>query len=140
MEKHEVNRYAGLGTRSCALLVDLALLFSLFTLITRIVKGAWIMSVADHGWAYGPFITDPLCVAFLGAMFLYFPLFEGLAGATPGKWALGLRVMRGAVRSALRLVDGLPALGILGIILILRSGERARFGDRVAGTRVVWVR
>lgn len=43
----------------------------------------------------------------------------------------------GAVRNALRSVDGLPALGILGIIL--RSREQARFGDRVAGTRVVKV-
>lgn len=47
---------------------------------------------------------------------------------------------RSLLRNALRLVDGLPALNIVGIILILRSSERARFGDRVAGTRVVRVR
>jgi hypothetical protein len=44
------------------------------------------------------------------------------------------------VRNALRLVDSLPTLNILGVILILRSPERVRFGDRVAGTRVIQVR
>jgi uncharacterized RDD family membrane protein YckC len=49
-------------------------------------------------------------------------------------------LLRGAWRNVLRLVDGLPAFNILGIVLILRSAERARFGDRVAGTRVIRVR
>ena len=47
---------------------------------------------------------------------------------------------RGTVRNFLRVVDGLPALNMVGIVLILHSVERARFGDRVAGTRVVRVR
>jgi len=34
-------------------------------------------------------------------------------------------------------VDSLPALNILGVVLIATSPERARFGDRVAGTRVI---
>ena len=80
-------------------------------------------------------------------MFLYFALFEGLIGATLGKWIVGLRVeqagkgkpglIKGFLRNSLRIVDGLPAFSILGIILILASPERARFGDRVAGTRVI---
>jgi uncharacterized RDD family membrane protein YckC len=92
------------------------------------------------------FITDPLCLIFLALIFLYFVLLEGLLGATLGKWALGLRVVstegtnpglaRSALRNVLRLVDGLPAFNIVGVVLILRSSERARFGDRVAGTRV----
>jgi len=49
-------------------------------------------------------------VAFLLVIFLYV-LFQGLAGATLGKCVLGLR-----------------------------SRERARFDDRVAGTRVVRIR
>jgi len=61
------------------------------------------------------------------------------------KWVLGLRVIRagngkpglarGMVKNLLRSVDGLPAFHTVGIILILRSPEKARFGDRVAGTR-----
>jgi uncharacterized RDD family membrane protein YckC len=108
------------------------------------------MTASDHRWSNGLFITDPLCWAFLAVMLLYFVLLEGLVGATLGKWALGLCVVsvkgdrpgfwRGLVRNVLRLVDGLPALSLLGIILIVRSPERARFGDRVAGTRVIRVR
>ncbi len=56
-----------------------------------------------------------------------------LAGGLPG-------VRRSVVRNLLRAVDSLPAFQILGVILILRSPERARFGDRVAGTRVVFAR
>lgn len=139
--------YAGLGARFCALCLDLALFCTLFFPITRLVKGVWLMSPADHRWASGLFITDPLCIAFLLVMILYFVLLEGVVGATVGKAALGLRVVRedgrrpglraSLVRNLLRLVDGLPAFSILGIILIARSEERARFGDRVAKTRVV---
>jgi uncharacterized RDD family membrane protein YckC len=117
---------------------------------TRLVKGVWLMSPSDHRWTYGLFITDPLCLVFLAAMFLYFVLLEGWLGATIGKWALGLRVVdqsgakpglaKSTVRNVLRLVDGLPAFSLLGIILILRSAERARLGDRVAKTRVICAR
>jgi uncharacterized RDD family membrane protein YckC len=105
------------------------------------------MGIADHRWANGLFVTDPVCLVFLVLMLLYFVLLEGLAGATLGKWVLGLRVVnangekpglaRSILRNLLRLVDGLPAFGIVGVVLILRSQERARFGDWVAGTRVV---
>jgi uncharacterized RDD family membrane protein YckC len=80
---------------------------------------------------------------------LYMVLLEGWIGSTLGKCLLGLRVVRteggrpglwkSAMRNALRLVDSLPAFCVLGMILILRSPQRARFGDRIAGTRVIRV-
>ena len=142
-------QFAGLWPRFLALLVDLALFCAAFFPITRWVKGVWIMSATDHRWSAGLFITDPLCIAFLVVMILYFVLLEGLIGVTLGKWVLGLRVVRvgggrpgivkGFLRNVLRIVDGLPAFSILGAALILTSAERARFGDRVAGTRVIRV-
>ncbi|MFO7743744.1 MAG: RDD family protein [Anaerolineae bacterium] len=139
--------YAGIWERFWALVIDVLLFCAVFFPVTRIVKGVWIMSAADHRWANGLFITDPLCLIFLAVMVLTFVLLEGLFGATVGKWVLGLRVVgpdggkpglaRSAVRNLLRLADGLPAFNILGVILILRSPQRARFGDRVADTRVV---
>jgi uncharacterized RDD family membrane protein YckC len=130
--------------------VDFLLLSTVFFPVTRLVKGVWLMQPSDHRWVSGWFVTDPLCVAFLLAIFLYFSLLEGLAGATLGKRALGLRVVgpearrpglgRAVLRNVLRLVDALPALNILGVILISTSSERARFGDRVASTRVVFAR
>jgi uncharacterized RDD family membrane protein YckC len=147
----DATRYAGLWPRFLALVADLLLFCLLFFPVTRAVKGVWIMSPADHRWVRGLFITDPLCIAFLLVMVCYFVFLEGLLGATLGKWLLGLRVVRagkggspglarGAFRNLLRAVDSLPALNIVGVALILSSPERARFGDRAAGTRVVHVR
>jgi uncharacterized RDD family membrane protein YckC len=146
----EETRFAGLWLRFLALLGDFLLFCVVFFPITRLIKGVWIMSAANHRWNHGLFITDPVCIAFLAIMILYFVFLEGLMGVTFGKWVVGLRVERvgggkpglikGFVRNVLRIVDGLPAFNILGIVLIWTSAERARFGDRIAGTRVVRVR
>lgn len=141
-------RYAGLGRRFLALLVDFLCFCIVFFPITRAVKGVWIMSAHDHRWANGLFITDPLCIGFLIFMLIYFVVLEAIAGATVGKWVVHLRVVnlenggrpgwvKSSLRNLLRLIDGLPAFNIIGIVLILRSSEKARFGDRVAGTRVI---
>ena len=146
----EDSAFAGLWPRFLALLVDFLLFSAIFFPVTRWVKGVWVMSATDHRWSDGLFITDPLCIAFLGVIVLYFVLFEGLAGLTLGKWVTGLRVVRvgggkpglvrGFLRNLLRIVDGLPAFNLLGAVLIQTSAERARFGDRIAGTRVIRVR
>lgn len=141
--------YAGLWPRFLALLVDFLLFCALFFPVTRLVKGVWLLSVADHRWHDGLFVTDPLCLIFLGVMAAYFMLMEGLAGCTLGKRAVGLRVIdrkghrpgvwKGLMRNLLRIVDSLPAFNILGVVLILKSPEGARLGDRIAGTRVVFL-
>jgi len=140
-------RFAGLLPRALALLADLLVFCAVFFPVTRLLKGVWLMSATDHRWNQDLFVTDPLCLGFLVVMFIYFVLLEGLAGATLGKMVLGIRVERvgggtpgftkGLLRNLLRVVDSLPALGILGAILITTSPERARFGDRIAGTRVI---
>jgi uncharacterized RDD family membrane protein YckC len=141
------SEYAGLRERFLALLLDTLLFCACFFPITRLVKGVWLMSPNDHHWVRGWFISDPLCLIFLLIMGLYFVCLEGWLGATLGKWIVGLRVIgldgrraglwKGIVRNALRPVDGLPAFSLLGVILIQRSKERERFGDRIAGTRVI---
>ena len=105
------------------------------------------MSVSDHRWSSGWFVTDPICLVFLLIITLYFVMFEGLVGATPGKFISGIRVVdmegdkpglrRSLIRNLLRIVDSLPVLNIVGVVLIARSSECARFGDRVAKTRVI---
>lgn len=146
----ENPRFAGLRPRFSALFIDFLLFCAVFFPVTRLIKGVWVMGAADHLWNTGLFITDPLCLAFLAVMALYFMLLEGLTGVTLGKWIVGLRVERvggrrpglikGLLRNVLRIVDGLPVLNIVGIVLISTSAERARFGDRVAGTRVIRIR
>ncbi|MBN2227677.1 MAG: RDD family protein [candidate division Zixibacteria bacterium] len=141
------RHYAGLWRRFLALAIDIVVLSLLFFPVTRLVKGVWIMNRTDHLWGYGWLVTDPLCLIFLGIIVLYFIFLEGIFGATIGKKLTGLRVMgldgkkpgirRAAIRNILRIVDSLPALNILGVVLILTSSERARFGDRIAATRVI---
>jgi len=143
-------RYAGLWRRFAAVIIDFIILSLVFFPVTRLIKGGWIMSASDHAWGYGWFITDPLCLTFLIVIFLYFALLEGLFAATFGKKLLGMRVVRAdggqaglrqaLVRNLLRAVDALPAFNILGVVLIVTSPEKARIGDRVAGTRVIAVK
>ena len=139
--------YGGVWPRFAALVADVVVLSCVFFPVTRLVKGTWVMTASDHYWSRGLFVSDPLCLVFLAVMFLYFVLLEGLAGRTVGKRLMRLSVvdaggghagmMRALVRNALRVVDSLPTLGLLGAILISTTAERTRVGDLVAGTRVV---
>ena len=145
MEKR--SRYAGLVVRFLAIVVDFILFIAAFFPITRLVKGVWLMSISDHRWTSGWVAFDPICLTFLVVIIAYYVLLEAYAGATVGKWVMGIRVVdldgnkpglvTSLLRNVLRLVDSLPTLNILGVILILQSEQNARFGDRVAGTRVV---
>lgn len=78
----------------------------------------------------------------------YFALWEGLwDGRTPGKRAVGLRVLRqdgspitateALIRNLLRIVDLLPVAGLVGFISILVTRRDQRVGDLAAGTVVV---
>lgn len=141
------NKYAGLGVRFSALLFDLILFCIVFFPVTYLTKGVWVMSSTDHQWVDGWFVSDPLCVAFFLIMVAYFVCLEGYLGFTVGKYILGLRVIsvdggrpgikKGIVRNVMRIVDGLPALNIIGVLSIIGSKECARIGDVVANTRVV---
>ena len=141
------TKYAGLAYRFGALVIDFMLLSAVFFPVTRLVKGTWLMSAGDHSWSYGWIATDPLCLVFLAIIVLYFIVAEAVFGATIGKKAIGLQIVslngakpgfrRAVVRNILRIIDALPAFNILGVILIIVSPERARLGDRIAGTRVI---
>jgi len=106
------------------------------------------MEASDHRWVRAWFITDPICIVFFVVMCLYYVVLEARFGVTLGKLALRIRVIeissggvpgwrRSMIRNALRLVDGLPALNLIGVILILATPEKTRLGDLVAQTRVV---
>ncbi|MFH2095078.1 MAG: RDD family protein [Bacteroidota bacterium] len=141
------KEYAGLGRRFMALFIDGIILSSTFFPVTKIVKGTWMMSVSDHDWSWKWIAFDPICLTFLFVIFFYFVFFEGLASATPGKFIMHIRVVtvemrkpglvKSFIRNILRMVDGLPAMNILGVYLILTTPESTRFGDQLAGTRVI---
>jgi len=141
-EKHKVKK-VGVVRRGIALALDFLFLSIFFFPATYLYSGKWIMSYEEHYWG----ITDPICLVFLFVIFAYFILMEAYVGWTVGKRILGMRVVDGTgnkigfskslIRNLLRLVDGLPALNILGIILIAYSPRGQRFGDLIAKTFVV---
>ncbi len=78
---------------------------------------------------------------------VYFTLCEALTGRTAGKRLTGIRVVtvngapmtwgKSISRNLLRIVDSLPALYIVGLIVMSRSDLLQRLGDKAAGTIVV---
>jgi len=78
---------------------------------------------------------------------VYFTVAEALTGQTVGKRLTGIKVTtlagepigwgKSIGRNLLRIVDSLPALYIVGLIVMSRSDQLQRIGDKAAGTIVV---
>lgn len=142
---------ANVASRGLAVLIDTSLLGLL--LIAEAAVGAGVIYFASRSgvaeyrtlaiWTAA--VTTAL--AFLTA-WGYFVVGEVAGnGRTPGKRALGLRVVRddgsrvgfadSIIRNALRIVDVLPGNYAVGIASVLVSASRKRLGDMAAGTVVV---
>ena len=129
--------------RGIAWILDILFLSIFFFPATYLYSGKWIMSPEEHLWG----ISDPICIVFLFVIFAYFIIMEAYVSWTVGKRIVGMRVVdssgsriglsKSIVRNLLRLVDGLPAFNIIGIVLIATSPRKQRFGDRIAKTYVV---
>jgi uncharacterized RDD family membrane protein YckC len=130
-------RYVGVGRRFLALLVDF------------IISLVWMVPFLDVQSSSGYFHAElggGGSVAWAAISLVYFTLMEGFFGATVGKFATGIRVVKadgtkadfGAalIRNILRIVDGL-FLYLVGAVLVWTSPTKQRLGDRVAKTVVV---
>ncbi|TAJ02887.1 MAG: RDD family protein [Planctomycetota bacterium] len=130
-------RAAGPVPRSLAWTIDVAVLVAVVTVLLMLIPlvgesgiGFVLLAMFALWWGY-----DFVC--------------ELAWGATPGKRALGLRVVRtdgtpvtwvdSALRNLLRAADVLPFGYCLGLCACLSSPRFQRFGDLVAGTLVVHV-
>ncbi|PYO87821.1 MAG: hypothetical protein DMD66_09370, partial [Gemmatimonadetes bacterium] len=140
---------AGVGSRVAAGLLDLLVLW--LGLMLLWVGGGAIVSdiVPPHGAASG-WLTAGLILLTFCLVWGYFTLFEALnAGRTPGKQALGIRVVMdtgrsltpqaAVVRNLVRFIDCyFPALPFAPAILaIALHPSNKRLGDMAAGTIVV---
>ncbi|MFC1981363.1 RDD family protein [Chloroflexota bacterium] len=129
--------------RGLALALDFIFLSLFFFPVTYLYSGRWVMSYEEHLWG----ILDPICLVFLFVIFAYFIIMEAYIGWTVGEKVLATKVVDAAgnkvglskslTRNLLRLVDGLPAFNLLGIVMIARSSKNQRFGDYVAKTFVI---
>jgi len=137
-------RFARLGDRFIAFVLDTAFLFGLF-----IIVDAWaFMRWSSVEGTELQLTTASLLVAVtLNAclLFLYGFLLEAAWGATLGKAIVGIRVVGTgqarffsacAVRNVLRIVDGL-GFYLVGTVVAACSAARQRVGDMYARTAVI---
>jgi uncharacterized RDD family membrane protein YckC len=134
-----------LGARLVAHLIDLIFLFLAFWL-TGNVYGALFGGLTPSGFN----LTGLPALVIMGVTSLvflaYLIVFEGLMGATPGKFVLGLRVKRvdggacgfgpASIRNVLRIVDAI-AVYLVALIVALLTKKKQRVGDLAAHTIVV---
>jgi uncharacterized RDD family membrane protein YckC len=138
-------RTANLGSRILAYLLDMVIV------ALGILVG--LLAVALIGQASDVVVPDWVALTIVlvllpGWWLGYFIAFETLwRGRTPGKAALGLRVVtkeggpvrfrHAAIRALLGLVDFLVMGGFFAVVFILLTRDNQRLGDLVAGTLVL---
>jgi len=143
-------QYISVGRRALAIIIDG------FVLIPAFVLGAILFpdfaacaSISSPGGGFsvncsmdGPAFLVPLLIGFA-----YFIILEGTAGATVGKFIVGIRVRQldgtpitwkqSTIRNLLRIIDGL-FFYLVGAIIVWNSTPlRQRLGDQTASTVVI---
>lgn len=143
-------RYATLGSRFTAALVDLILLGIVAVLIALpfgLIASVELIATGRIDWV-GSFLFGPMTALPVLLALAYFSYFESTSGQTPGKSAVGIRVISLAtqrppdlshalIRNIIRVLDWLPAFYLLGYMIADSSPRSQRLGDQVAGTIVV---
>src|ERR1700722_16489383 len=134
---------AGPGNRSYAFVIDWH--------IRLLICAAWLLLAAYAlKLNLSPKSQDALLSLLPAAViyFLYHPILEtALRGRTPGKRMAGLVLVNRAggtpstsalvIRNIFRLIDGLPAFYVVGLVCCVVTANRVRIGDMAAGTLLV---
>lgn len=149
------HRVAGPARRFLAYLLDLLICYAVFVALTLLVMLAFVGTAGISDAADGAAATGIglLLVVLFAIQWLYFAVLEAWQGRTPGKRALGLRVVTAtgrpigfraaALRNVLRAADALPLtysgglLSIAGLVSMSATRRFQRLGDLVAGTIVI---
>jgi len=138
---------AGAGSRFAAGLVDLLILVSGFLALLFTV----LLATSADPFGLSQFVLGFVAMANVLLFAVYFVAFHHyMAGQTPGKRLLGLRVvgtggeppslLQLVQRGLLWIVDVLVPVPLpIGLVVIALSPRRQRLGDMVAGTVVVRV-
>jgi uncharacterized RDD family membrane protein YckC len=149
------HRVAGPARRLLAYLLDLLICYFVFALVAFVVMIAAVgaSQVVDEAKDGAGMAAGLLLVMLFAIQWVYFAALEGWRGTTPGKKALGLRVVTttgrpiafraAAIRNLLRAADALPltySVGLLSLAGLASMSATRRFqrlGDLVADTMVV---
>ena len=131
---------AGLGSRLLARMVDLVVLAVVLQILS-LVLGVVLLSVPEAATVVGLLVV--------ALVLLVYPVAceSLLKGRTPGKMALGLRVVtaeggpvgfrHSALRGLIGLVEVFMTLGCVAVVSALSTHRSQRFGDLAAGTLVI---
>jgi uncharacterized RDD family membrane protein YckC len=137
--------YVGVGRRFVATLVDGIILLIVNGLIGLVFHAG--MTNVNGVMTYNS--SGPGAALQIIIPFIYYIVLEAMMGATVGKMALGIRVVKvdgspiswgeSIIRNLLRIIDYIPYFipYLLGAILIWTSPTKQRLGDRAAKTVVV---
>lgn len=141
-------RLAGPARRALAQLLDLLVCYGFLAL----AGAALMFGASAHPTASGALTQMRAAIGLwlvllFAAKWLYFMVWEGWTGRSPGKMALGLRVVTisgrpigwraAALRNLLRAADLLPVAYLVGAVSSTLSSRFQRLGDLVAGTMVI---
>lgn len=129
------------GRRIVAVLID-HVVAAIGVGILAVMLGLFVAALVGSDAVY----TGVFVLVFVPGLYLYFALFEANGGQTPGKKALGIKVVKAdgsavtlreaLVRNLVRVVDAFFNY-LVGFVVILASSENRRLGDHVASTLVI---
>jgi uncharacterized RDD family membrane protein YckC len=141
--------------RAIATLLDMLIFTGLTALLMLPVARDidWVEALASYD-QFTDAVSDPAWIShaagiiglWVALWWIYFVVSWGKAGASPGKWLLGLRIIDyrqrypiGFGRATLRLLAYMVSSLTLGIghLLVLFRRDRRALHDILAGTRVV---
>lgn len=154
--EHVVVQYrlAGLGSRFLAQLIDgiiLGIIFILLGLFLLFVGLPITDFLADYMFDFSSYIFAIIIISVFVLLWGYFALFEYFTGGqTPGKMAVGVRVIQESgqsitflsafIRNVIRIIDMLPSGYLIGMVVMFFHPKHKRLGDLVGGTIVVYDR
>jgi uncharacterized RDD family membrane protein YckC len=140
---------AGIVSRSIAFIIDNIMIniIAFVATLPFLIFGAFLLQ--DTSMTVLPLILRfyyAIIIVQLTIVFIYFSISEGFYGFTPGKWLLGLKVIRtdgkriGYRESMLRTIPKLFIVAIVidALLMVLLYGkEKQRLFDNIAGTIVI---
>jgi len=138
---------AGIGSRFLAAIID-TLLIIVAQIIVFLVVGLTIAATGIRANAAGSLLLALGTLLSFAILWGYYIAFELLwNGQSPGKRAIGLRVVReggrpitfvgSAIRNLIRIVDFLPAFYGIGVVVMFVDRRARRLGDLAGGTLVI---
>jgi uncharacterized RDD family membrane protein YckC len=136
---------AGMGDRAIATLLDVVVVGAAYALVGMWAAVRW-GGVTSNGFELHGTPAVIAIAAVATFAFLYVWLFEGVLGASLGKFILNVRVRRidgsaigltkSLVRNLLRIIDAIGVY-LVGFLIAIFSHLKQRLGDHVAKTVVV---